>query len=1035
MKLITHFSKVAIAFSSIFLGIIGEAQSQVVINELQAPNIIELKNIGSTPQDISGYWLCDRPSYIQLNNSSLTIDGDLDLSPGEIVTVTGFNVVDGAGGEMGLFNSSSFGSSTAILDYVIWGTPSASNRESVAVDAGIWTSGELASTFSSSQSLQYFGSDDLASNYSALNPTIGQDNCNPEAGVVSLDEMATTNANGTTAVDGNSAIICIDSDAAPVSVTKTGQNTSLSYRYVITDDQNTILNIVNTNSIDLTGAGEGTCRIWGWSYRGTPNNGLDFVGEPLADLEAVNCSDISENWVTVIRVAPEAGTVSLDADATTQANPSTAVDGNTAIICIDSDAAPVAVTKTGHETNLSYRYVITDDQNTILNIVNTNSIDLTGAGEGTCRIWGWSYRGTPNNGLDFVGEPLADLEAVNCSDISENWVTVIRVAPEAGTVSLDADATTQANPSTAVDGNTAIICIDSDAAPVAVTKTGHETNLSYRYVITDDQNTILNIVNTNSIDLTGAGEGTCRIWGWSYRGTPNNGLDFVGEPLTDLDAVNCSDISENWVTVIRVAPEAGTVSLDADTTTQANPSTAVDGNTAIICIDSDAAPVAVTKTGHETNLSYRYVITDDQNTILNIVNTNSIDLTGAGEGTCRIWGWSYRGTPNNGLDFVGEPLADLEAVNCSDISENWVTVIRVAPEAGTVSIDATATGNPNGTTTIDGNTATILVDGQPDPIVINRTGEESNLSYRYVITDETDTILNIVNTNSISLDGAGPGICRIWGWSYRGTPDNGAGFIDGPLADLEAVNCSDISDNFITVNRLETLEAKIVINETDGDNIVQLKNIGTASLDISGYWLCNFPTYTQLSNLSIDGDLDLAPGETVDILNFTAINKDDSELGLYSTNSFGSTDAIVDYIEWGSTGHQRSSVAVSAGTWTAGDFISSIPENDFIVYDGEGDAAADYTLNSTLSTEDFISNSVTVTLFPNPVLETLNISNTNYTNGDRVSLYDLSGKIVLSQSLEEENSTIDVNALSTGVYILEYSTTSGDSTTRKIVKQ
>ena len=785
MKLITRFSKAAIAFSSIFLGMIGEAQSQVVINELQAPNIIELKNIGSTTQDISSYWLCDRPSYIQVNNSTLTIDGDLDLSPGEIVTITGFDVIDGAGGEMGLFSSSSFGSSAAIIDYVIWGAPSTSNRETVALDAGIWTSGALASTFSSNQSLQYFGSDNLVSNYSALDATIGLDNCNPEA-----------------------------------------------------------------------------------------------------------------------------GTVSLDADATKLANPSTAVDGNTAIICIDSDTAPVAVTKTGQNTSLSYRYVITDDQNKILNITNTNNIDLTIAGEGTCRIWGWSYRGTPENGADFIDGPLADLEAVNCSDISDNWITVIRVAPEAGTVSLDADATKLANPSTAVDENTAIICIDSDTAPVAVTKTGHQTNLSYRYVITDDQNKILNITNTNNIDLTIAGEGTCRIWGWSYRGTPNNGADFI------------------------------------------------DG-----------------------------------------------------------------------------PLADLEAVNCSDISDNWITVIRVAPEAGTINIDADATGNPNGTTTINENEATILVDGQADAIIVKKTGEETNLSYRYVITDEDNKILNIMSSNSINLDSAGPGTCRIWGWSYRGTPENGAGFINGPLANLEAVNCSDISDNFITVNRLESLGAKIVINETDGDNIVQLKNIGTASLDISSYWLCNFPTYIKLSDLSIDGDLDLAPGETVDILNFTAINKDDSELGLYNTNLFDNTDAIVDYIEWGSTGHKRSAVAVSAGTWTEGDFIASFPENDFIVYDGEGETAADYTLNSTLSTEDFISNSVTVELFPNPVVETLNISNSNYSSGDRVSLYDLSGKIVLSQSLEGENSTVNVNALSSGVYILEYSTTSGDSTTRKIVKQ
>ena len=279
----------------------------------------------------------------------------------------------------------------------------------------------------------------------------------------------------------------------------------------------------------------------------------------MAELEAVNCSDITDNWVTVVRAVANAGTIGLDADATKAANVTTAVDGNQAIICLDDPlvAAPVYVTKADFEENLSYRYVITDNsaENKILAITNTNSIDLTGAGAGTCRIWGWSYRGTPENGADFVGKPLAELEAVNCSDITDNWVTVVRAVANAGTISLDVDATQSGNTSVVIDGNSASICIDNGSSPVYVTKADFEENLSYRYVITDnsEDNKILGITNTNSIDLTGAGAGTCRIWGWSYRGTPENGAGFVGKPLAELEAVNCSDITDNWVNVIRLS--------------------------------------------------------------------------------------------------------------------------------------------------------------------------------------------------------------------------------------------------------------------------------------------------------------------------------------------------------------------------------------------------------------------------------------------------------------------------------------------------
>jgi hypothetical protein len=44
-------------------------------------------------------------------------------------------------------------------------------------------------------------------------------------------------------------------------------------------------------------------------------------------------------------------------------------------------------------------------------------------------------------------------------------------------------------------------------------------------------------------------------------------------------------------------------------------------------------------------------------------------------------------------------------------------------------------------------------------------------------------------------------------------------------------------------------------------------------------------------------------------------------MGLYSANMFNSPDAIEDYVEWGTTGHARSSVAVAAGIWQEGGFV------------------------------------------------------------------------------------------------------------------
>ena len=52
---------------------------------------------------------------------------------------------------------------------------------------------------------------------------------------------------------------------------------------------------------------------------------------------------------------------------------------------------------------------------------------------------------------------------------------------------------------------------------------------------------------------------------------------------------------------------------------------------------------------------------------------------------------------------------------------------------------------------------------------------------------------------------------------------------------------------------------------------------------------------------------------------------------------------MVDYIEWGFSGHQRSALAVAAGVWTTGEFIPTFPVNESVSFDGTGDTAADYS--------------------------------------------------------------------------------------------
>ena len=121
------------------------------------------------------------------------------------------------------------------------------------------------------------------------------------------------------------------------------------------------------------------------------------------------------------------------------------------------------------------------------------------------------------------------------------------------------------------------------------------------------------------------------------------------------------------------------------------------------------------------------------------------------------------------------------------------------------------------------------------------------------------------------------------------------------------------------------LRGQIVINEIQPGGTVEIKNLGTAAVDVSNYWLCDFPSYRRLGagGTSIAcGDLNLGAGEILTVDNFNVIDATDGKMGLYDAQSFGSADAMVDYVEWGSTGHGRSNVAVAAGIWQTGDFVA-----------------------------------------------------------------------------------------------------------------
>jgi len=93
---------------------------------------VEIANTGDSDVSLDGLWLCQFPKYLPLSGT-IAAGGVLQVAAAEV------GGLSPDGGEAALYKEKAFDSSTAIFDYVGWGT--GGPRGEVAAQAGIWPQG------------------------------------------------------------------------------------------------------------------------------------------------------------------------------------------------------------------------------------------------------------------------------------------------------------------------------------------------------------------------------------------------------------------------------------------------------------------------------------------------------------------------------------------------------------------------------------------------------------------------------------------------------------------------------------------------------------------------------------------------------------------------------------------------------------------------------------------------------------------------------------------------------------------------------
>ncbi|MCK7590101.1 T9SS type A sorting domain-containing protein [Subsaxibacter sp. CAU 1640] len=228
------------------------------------------------------------------------------------------------------------------------------------------------------------------------------------------------------------------------------------------------------------------------------------------------------------------------------------------------------------------------------------------------------------------------------------------------------------------------------------------------------------------------------------------------------------------------------------------------------------------------------------------------------------------------------------------------------------------------------------------------------------------------------------------------------------------------------------MQSQVRLQQVDpATGAVTLHNYGASTVNVGTYWLCNFPSYDQLSSLTVtSGSLNLAAGAEVTVTSSIGLQVADSELGLYNSSSFGSSTAMQDYLQWGSAGHQREVVAVNKGIWTAGTFVSATPP---LAYTGNGSQNGAQFWDAALSVGEF-ENSGNFKIVQNPTQDVLQLEFSQTLNQADLTVYNILGHIVMTEQLNSTNSAaISVSGYSKGIYFVTVASNS-QSQTKKFIK-
>ena len=225
--------------------------------------------------------------------------------------------------------------------------------------------------------------------------------------------------------------------------------------------------------------------------------------------------------------------------------------------------------------------------------------------------------------------------------------------------------------------------------------------------------------------------------------------------------------------------------------------------------------------------NYVFVVTDDNGQIVLLSNDPVFNFEGEAEGNFSIIGVAHDGTLND-LQ-IGDNINNLAA--CFDLS-NSISITALGGD------DCTEVCNVSGGSIFTNDPTTLCVDDDLSDIV-NISVTDNSGEYLYLVTNADSVILGMTSQAFFNLEGAGSGICLIWGLAFNGAIVNadvgqhilniqGCIALSNPIevSRLVGDDCNADSNCDLNAGTIATTDDTILCVDDDNPDIVSVSVSG-----------------------------------------------------------------------------------------------------------------------------------------------------------------------------------------------------------------